>query len=119
MRTNSTSQFIDDSDEPIGESLLNPIGWLAALILLAVTATAQISDMKDNSAEWAQSSALEQAQSQEQQAERRERAAQAMCSSDYGPQVIAVWVDDKTVQCVNPRGRALSTSVFEVAHAPH
>lgn len=116
MRTNSTSRFIeDDRDEPIGEALLKPSAWFAAAIVLAVTAFAQASDIDDNRAEWAKSTALQQAQEHEQQAARRELAAQALCSSEYGPQVLAVWIDSDTVECVNPRGRRLSRA--EVPHA--
>lgn len=119
MRTHSHSQFLEDeAAEPIGEALLKPWGWFGALVILAVIATAQVGDIEDHHAEWAQSEALKSAQDTKAQAERQQHAAQAMCTSEYGPQVLAVWIDDATVECVNPRGRVLPSSpTTEVAHA--
>lgn len=117
MRTHSHSPFLEDeAAEPIGESLLKPWGWVGAFVILAVFATAQVSDIEDHHTEWGQSQALKDAQDTQARGERQQHAAQAMCSSEYGPQVLAVWIDDTTVACVNPRGRILPSS-GEIAHA--
>lgn len=116
MQTDSTREFRDD-DEPIGESLFSPLGWLGAFAVLALVGAAQIADQQDHRAEWAESQALKAAQAQQEQIARSVSAAQAMCASDFGPQVLAVWVDPGTVECVGPRGQRLVSFSPEVAHA--
>lgn len=119
MRTKSNRVFSDD-EEPIGEAFLKPWAWLGALAVLAVIAVAQRHDaVEDHHAEWAKSQALEDAQAAEARAQRVARAAQEMCSSEHGPQALAVWVSADTVECVSPRGRRLSHSsgLAEVSHA--
>lgn len=37
-------------------------------------------------------------------ADRKQRAAQAMCTSDHGQNVEAVWIDTATVECVSTQG---------------
>jgi hypothetical protein len=109
MRSDSSSQFYENqNDEPIGESFISPSGWLIALAAVAVMATMQGLDFPDHSSEWKRSSALEQQQDDEQRAERRALAAQALCTSEHGPQALAVWTDDHTIECVSTRGKRLS-----------
>lgn len=95
------------------------LSWLLviAVALAAAAAFARGVTLPNHGAEWAESSTLKAEQRAEQGAERLVRAAQAMCSADHGPQVLAVWIDDSTVECVSPRGRRLSSSQAEVLHA--
>lgn len=118
MQTHSNNDYREQySDEPVGESLLQPWGWFGALIILAVTAAAQVSDIEDRSSERQQYQELKLALDQQQQAERRERAAQSLCTSEYGPNSLAVWVRTNTIECVDKHGRRLSTSTVEAADA--
>lgn len=109
MRSDSNSQFYDDpADDPIGEALLSPFGWIAALAAVLAVGTAQFIDVADNRAEWDRSTELKHEQSDQEQAERRAQAAQVMCTSEHGPQSLAVWLSPTTIECVSPRGRRLS-----------
>lgn len=97
--------------------LLVPLVVLTLLFTLAALAFAATAE-PDRRSDWAESKRL-MAEQQARAAElRRTRAAQAMCESDHGPHVLAVWVDSTTVQCFNSRGRRLSSpDVSEVLHA--
>jgi sensor c-di-GMP phosphodiesterase-like protein len=83
---------------------------VAAFGFLAAISFARIPAQNDNRAEWARAERLLAEQQAEAALQRRARAAQAMCSSEHGPQVLAIWVDDTTVECVNARGRRLSST---------
>jgi len=80
-------------------------GWAGALLVVALVGCGQQLDQR---AEWRESQRLAAEQRAEARAERAQRAAQAMCSADFGPQVLAVWVNKTTVVCVNTRGRQLA-----------
>lgn len=111
MQTNPTNEFHEDpSEEPIGESLLKPIGWIAALAIVFVTAGAQaLARIDDHSDDWATSAELKEAQARDARDHRRQLAAQALCHHEHGHQALAVWIDADTIECVNKRGKRLST----------
>ncbi|MCA0214762.1 MAG: hypothetical protein LCH79_16485 [Proteobacteria bacterium] len=97
--------------------LISPIGWLGACLVVAVIGCSQAMDIADNSGEWPTAEHLSQTQKQEAVQARRDRAAQAMCTADHGPQALARWVNTTTAECVNSRGRLLSRQPQEQAHA--
>lgn len=97
--------------------LTSPIGWLGACLIVAVIGCSQALDIADNSDEWSAAEGLSNTQKLEAAQARRDRAAQAMCTADHGPQALARWVNSNTAECVNSRGRLLSRQPQEQAHA--
>ena len=91
-------------------TLLVPVVMLSLLIALAAIAFVSTAAEPDRRSEWAKAERLLAEQKAAAAAERRQRAAQAMCSSDHGPQVLAIWTSSGSVECVNARGRRLSLS---------
>jgi hypothetical protein len=75
-----------------------------AVALAAILGSSHLLD--DNSAEWAQSTALRDAQQQAQAEARRERAAQQLCVKLHGPGVAAGWDADDRLVCTARRGPA-------------
>ena len=62
--------------------------------------------LDDHVDEWAQSTALRDAQQQAQAEARRERAAQQLCVKLHGPGVAATWDADDRLVCTARRGPA-------------
>jgi hypothetical protein len=92
----------------------NPMGWIFSILIVALLGCMQQVDRRD---EIAHAKAMEAAQKQAAKDERRQRRAQAMCSKEKGPHVLAVWVDSVTVECLNQRGRNLASYPMEAHHA--
>ena len=69
--------------------------------IFAAFFAAQHLDMTDNSAEFAQAQAIDDALTDAQQQRRRDVAAQYAC----GPQSAYEWVNESTVQCFTTRGK--------------
>ena len=91
-----------------------PWAWSIALAaaLCGVGAMDQADTTRQATQAWRASQARIDASLQAMQAEqgahereRRKAAAQALCSADMG-EALAVWVNDKTIQCLARRGRA-------------
>lgn len=91
-------------------ALKSPMGWLGALVLVLLVGCSQQLDRRD---EYARAKRMEQEQKQAARDARRQRAAQDMCNSDFGPQVLAVWTDSFSVECLNRRGRRLASFSME------
>lgn len=105
MNTNTHSRTRD-----LLHAMKSPVGWLGALVLALLIGCGQQLDGHD---ERKRAKRIEQEQKQAARDERRQRAAQDMCSSDFGPQVLAVWVDSFSVECLNRRGRRLASFSME------
>jgi hypothetical protein len=75
-----------------------------AVALAAILGSSHLLD--DNSAEWAQSTALADAQKAARTEQLRERAAQQMCVKLHGPGVAATWDADDRLVCSARRGPA-------------
>ncbi len=75
-----------------------------AVALAAILGTGHLLD--DNSADWPESSALQDAQRQAQSEARRERAAQQLCIRIAGPGVAPAWDADGRLVCRARKGGA-------------
>lgn len=95
-------------------ALRNPLSWILASLFVALIGCGQQLDRRD---EVASAKHAGQHQKQEAREARRQRAAQAMCVSDFGPHVLAVWVDGFSVECLTKRGRRLASYSMEVPNA--
>ena len=112
--TSTTGQAGGDEPGVQRQLLLGCLVVTTAIAVLAVLMPAQVEDRRD---EWAESDRGIAEQRRQAAIARRQRAAQAMCSSDLGPQVLAVWVNETTVECLNPRGRRVASFSMEDSHA--
>jgi hypothetical protein len=83
-----------------------------AVALAAILGSSHLLD--DNSAEWAQSTALRDAQQQAQAEARRERAAQQLCVRLRGPNAAHRWTPDGELVCSHNKGQG-AVSVAKVA----
>ena len=72
--------------------------WLLAA-LLALAAAHNLDGPADHSADWATSAELQALQATERGTQRREAAAQALCTKERGPQSEARWTPDGDLVC--------------------
>lgn len=86
---------------------------LLAAVIAATLATSHLLDADDHRAEWAESSALADAQKQAQRAARQERAAAELCVKIKGPNAGYAWTDDGTLSCTDNRGRSVRVAAAE------
>lgn len=78
--------------------------WLlAALLALALATAHNLDGPADHSAEWASSSELQTLQATERGTQRREAAAQALCTAERGPQSEARWTPEGDLVCTSRR----------------
>lgn len=75
-----------------------------AAAMAAILGSSHLLD--DNSADWPESTALQDAQRQAQAVDRRNRAAQQLCIRLHGPGVAATWDADDRLVCRARRGPA-------------
>lgn len=80
--------------------------WIiAALVSLLVAGLGvNLDGPDDRQHEWDQSQALLDAQREAAEAERVQRAAQAICAEKRGPHAEARWTEDGKLVCVGRRG---------------
>lgn len=97
------------------KAYFSPMGMLLAVLIAAVLSSC--GPMLDRRDEVASAKREELRQKQDAREDRQQRAAQAMCASDYGPHVLAVWVDSTTVKCVGQRGNRIASYSIETSHA--
>ena len=77
----------------------------AALLLALVLAASHLLNGPDNhQAEWDQSQALKELQASQAGTQRREAAAQALCSQERGPNSEARWTAEGHLVCTTRRG---------------
>lgn len=96
------------------KALTDPLGVIGALLFVALIGCSQQIDRRD---ELLQVKRIDSERKAEAKKEKRERTAQAMCNSEQGPHVLAVWANNATVECLNQRGRRLASYSMEVSHA--
>jgi hypothetical protein len=79
--------------------------WIwAALIALAIASAYHLDlDTPDNSAEWPTSAELQALQASEAGTQRREAAAQTLCTKERGPQSEARWTPEGDLVCTPRR----------------
>ena len=77
--------------------------WLLAAIVASAIAAAPNLDADDHSAEWPLSAELQALQASEAGTQRRELAAQALCTKERGPQSEARWTPDGDLVCTQRR----------------
>jgi hypothetical protein len=82
---------------------------IAGVALMALTLSALGSYLDsyrplDNSIEWDESESLQELQASEAGTARRERAAQALCNEERGPNSEARWLLDGSLACTTRRG---------------
>ena len=81
--------------------------WLlAAVIALAMAAAHHLDGPADHSADWASSTELKALQASQAGTQRREAAAQALCTKERGPQSEARWTPDGDLVCTHRTNRA-------------
>lgn len=79
--------------------------WALALCLCVIVGLSYKLDGPDDMrAEWDQSQALMLAQREAAEAERLQRAAQAVCAEKRGPHAEARWTEDGHLVCIGRRG---------------
>lgn len=84
---------------------------LLAAVIAAALATSHLLDGPDNHrAEWAESTALADAQKQAQREARRERAYAELCMKVKGPNAGYMWSVDNTLVCTDNQGRSVVAS---------
>ena len=83
-----------------------------AVAFAAILGSSHLLD--DNSAEWAQSTALRDAQQQAQAEARRERAAAQLCVRLRGPNAAHRWTPDGELVCSHNKGQG-AVSAAKVA----
>ncbi len=86
---------------------------LLAAVIAATLATSHLLDADDHRAEWAESSALSDAQKQAQREARRERAYAELCVKLKGPNAGYMWSVDNTLVCTDNRGRSVRVAAAE------
>jgi hypothetical protein len=75
-----------------------------ALALTALLSTSYILDGQDHQAEWAESTSMKLAQDAAALDARTQKAAQALCNAEKGPQSEARWTEDGELVCTARRG---------------
>ena len=92
------------------------IYFSATVIALAMAAApALFGELPDNAADYPTSTELQALQATEQGTQRREAAAQALCTKERGPQSEARWTPDGDLVCTQRRNRpANAGKVMEV-----
>jgi hypothetical protein len=80
------------------------IALAGALALAALLSTSYMLDGQDHHAEWAESTSLKLAQDAAALDARMQKAAQALCSAEKGPQSEARWTEDGELVCTARRG---------------
>ena len=95
--------------------MTTPTNWLiAALLALTMAAAHHLDGPADHSADWAASSELQTLQASQAGTQRREAAAQALCTKERGPQSEARWTPDGDLVCTGRRnGPANTNTVME------
>ena len=80
--------------------------WFAGTtIALAIAIAPALMDGPDDAhAEWDQSQALKELQVSEAGSARRQKAAQAICTQEAGPNSEARWMEDGSLVCTTRRG---------------
>ena len=77
--------------------------WLLAAALALAMASAYHLDADDHSAEWPTSPELRALQATQAGTQRRELAAQALCTAERGPQSEARWTPEGDLVCTTRR----------------
>ncbi len=84
---------------------------LLASVIAAALATSHLLDGPDNHrAEWAESTALADAQKAAQRATRQERAAAQLCMKLKGPNAAHAWTEDGQLVCRDNRGNSVAVA---------
>ena len=96
---------------------MSPALTTAALVAFIATSAAFIGPALDDiEADQAVHAELHAATAAEQRRARMEAAAQAMCEAEGGPEAVATWLADGSVQCRTRRGyKTQHISVAQVA----
>jgi hypothetical protein len=77
--------------------------WVCAALIALAIASAYHLDTPDHSAEWPTSAELQALQASQAGTQRREAAAQALCTKERGPQSEARWTPDGDLVCTPRR----------------
>ncbi len=83
---------------------------LLAAVIAATLATSHLLDADDHRAEWAESSALADAQKAAQRDARQERAAAELCMKLKGPNAAHAWTEDGQLVCRDNRGHSVAVA---------
>lgn len=79
--------------------------WFSAAVgAIAIAASCQLDDVEDHQADWSDSAELKALQASEAGTLRREKAAQALCTKERGPNSEARWTADGDLVCTARRG---------------
>lgn len=98
---------------------MNAATWFTAAVLaiaLGVVGPA-LDAQDDNSAEWPTSSELKSLQATEAGTQRREAAAQALCTKERGPQSEARWTPEDHLVCTPRRTDPQNKNTITVLEA--
>lgn len=90
---------------------------LGALFLALLLGTSHYLDADDNSADWAASAELKELQAAEAGSERQQRAAQALCNEERGPNSEARWTAEGHLVCTTRRGERPATNFASISGA--
>lgn len=91
--------------------MTTPANWLlAALLAVTMAAAHHLDGPTDHSADYATSSELQALQASQAGTQRREAAAQALCTKERGPQSEARWTPAGDLVCTGRRNGPVNTN---------
>lgn len=89
--------------------------WVcAAVIAGALLAPTACSGPEDHSGDYTEAAEVQQAAEEAASAQRRERAAAAVCAHDLGANSAHRWISDTEITCHDKRGRTLARTQVQL-----
>lgn len=90
---------------------------LGALFLVLALGCSHYLDTEDHGREWATSTELKELQAAEDGSERQQRAAQALCNEERGPNSEARWTPEGHLVCTTRQGERRATTIASISGA--